>query len=460
MAEQPSSKMLDSLPVEIQIMIMARLPDIRSLDALARTDESASEIIAAPFAHIFPHVIRNSLPFDLQELVCILILAYDPPSPREQLFSILNPTFDRQTRQFRLYRCPRNPIKSLRLMGRIITAIQFFTDVYPKFYACRRKVFEPRNLEDMEVHRLQRGFLRFEICCALIELWKPTQCIEVARSGANTRLAYLEPFLKQFTQWEIEELMCIYDFLEMAVFDYDNVEFQKTTDLVIGSRNTASLSSMVCAPSFGMSTYRFRGARYLAACTIGIAAPHKCLLVDEDDPWDVIPSIPETEQILRAATRARVLSQGLRFLRAFQTQPLSIKKQIEVRLKGCALGDEFIHAALASLKANPSCPFGGKDTLLACRSYPWDGVAEDERTRPESRATDMANKRWIRFVHARDASYRNRRPPYPIIEEFRAWGHAIWNYPLQCASSGQKDPFGETILRYCECSSCLDIWRI
>lgn len=99
-------------------------------------------------------------------------------------------------------------------------AVEYFTWAFARGL-CRPPTTCPQTqqirnpvLSATESHPIQRSLWRLQICCEFSLSWMPSGELDLAQSGADDRIPRLMMFLKQFNPWEVEELKCIYDFLE------------------------------------------------------------------------------------------------------------------------------------------------------------------------------------------------------------------------------------------------------
>ena len=409
--------MLMRLPAELQLMVMACLPNISSLHNLTRAHRSLAQIFDSFSAYILPNVLANSMPRDLQELVCTLISIQESAPFRDNELSFVlngNVSFDKGKRLFQIVRRPKDSVKVLHKLSRTIKAIQSFTDLFPEVFACRHKDFKSRRLDNVETHRLQRGLWRFEICCALVQAWRPSKDRFSVQIGDDTRVPRLVQFLEQFLPWELEELMCVYEFLELAVLDYGKEWWNGRVIERLTAPSTTNWNYWRPEP---------RANRMVAANT-GLFAP--------------LGQFVPTKGAYRAATRSRLLAQGLVFLWAFQQQPVSIKIDTESRLEGCSFGDEFIWAA------HYSCIPLDKALKQTRRSCSWE-EKDDDNNRVEG--AEGPNERWISF----DTAPISRT--YPSVEQLRYWAYCIWSKPADCCNPTDSPHIT------CMCHLCKDYWE-
>ena len=213
------------LPTEIRVLIMSRIPDILSLHnfVCAEVDSSAA-IFSEFFADILPGVLGQSIPLDIQESIYIWISVKDAApfrdtGPESSCGMAENVYYDKKKRLFQFHQKPKDPIRALHQLSRIMIAIEFFMCLYPEFFACRHKDFEDKDLNSIERHRLQRALWRFEVCSALKQAWQPPGEGSF-QLGRDTCVSHIVDLLSKHQPWEIEELTSVYDFLEITAFQY------------------------------------------------------------------------------------------------------------------------------------------------------------------------------------------------------------------------------------------------
>ena len=140
------------------------------------------------------------------------------PLQHDQLSSVLEPNFDRLQGLSRLPRKFKDATVTLHRLSRTITAVSFFTRLYVGMYLRHEGRLEiaVKSPDKPRLHRLQRALWQFEVGCVLVSAWKPTDDIEAIQSGSDHCLSFLKTFLARFLPWEIQEILCTYDFLEVA----------------------------------------------------------------------------------------------------------------------------------------------------------------------------------------------------------------------------------------------------
>ena len=219
--------------------------------------------------------------------------------------------------------------------------------------------------------------------------------------GSDTRLPRLVEYLSHFYQWELEELACVYDFLEMAVFQYD--EDMPPSGFMVEVDPHGAVIFQDCKKKVPTIKGHHAGSllgRSSSTCKVGLFAA-----LGQESP---------SVFTYKASTRARLLSGGLVFLRSFHQQPLLARQRTEWRLIGCSLGDEFIQAALHSplaldgYSARPTEPrlfdpvTGGVPTVETLRQdFLNHYFATNSRVNPQL---------WQDRLRLRSWGYANTRP--------------------------------------------------
>ena len=437
---------------------MTQLSDVPSLRSLTRADSLLADIFASNFMKVLPSVLANSMPRDLQEIVFTMISIHDAaPFKDAQLPAVLeNVRFDKQKRLFQLALRPTNPLKTLHRVSRTMTAIHFFTALWPEVFALRHQDFKDVRLNSVEIHRLHRGLWRFEVCCALVEAWKPSGDADPdsARLGADTRVPRLTQYLGRFMPWEFEEVASVYEYLELAVLDCgSSAPFAYLPQDLFNffghnrckrARGCGELIGPISRDSWG---HKYNIDRVLIAGEVGsLFAP--------------LGQAGQNEYNMEAATRIRILSQGLVFLRAFQRLPCAAKPFIESKLQGCCLGDEFFYAAICSLIAwEPRFPLVEERQITASHGL-WNET-DDYKADPNFvEGTDTANDRWDSYTRGHFPTWCCDRSGlfYPPHAKFRSWGYSIWSRPRGCTNTRQRDYLECLEDGICECHSCMDDW--
>ena len=416
-----------SLPNEMKVLVMSQIPDIASLHNFVCADvNSSAAIFSEFFADILPSVLGESIPFDIQELICILISIKDtaPVRDRDSQFPFVmdgNVYFQTDKRRFQFHEKPRDPIKALCDLSRTSKAVEFFASLYPQVFAARHKYFRNKSLSKVEKHRLKRALWCFEVCSALNLAWN-LPCKDVIKSMGTARIPRLVNFLSGFQAWEIEELASVYEFLELAVFQYAS----SSTQLPHG--NPGNIHGCHAATIRA----RMRNAnlpQYFRSWHSGLVSTHTS--------WKV-------------RARAQILSQGLVFLEALQSEPRTAREIVEMRALDRALSDDFIFAALSKMNFNRGSPFCilSSPRQSECRS------AWKEAEGHYSACASEGNENWQKLTSTFVDAWRfsDRGPP---LETFRSWGLAIWDR-FEWASTWRLSlPYIRS--DKCECPFCCDI---
>ena len=331
-----------SLPTELQLMIMNLLPDIISFRNFIHAMPFAARTFTAYSTEIISNVLANCLSRDCQKLLFILISIQDhsPFSDRDVPFVFgTNIIYNPRTCRFKLSVEPRKPIEILDHLCRTIQAVSFFTSLFPKLQAYRHIDFDVQHLSVLELRRLQRSLLRFEIC-SVLACSSPFRNAEIASCDADTtQVDLLSAFLGRYTPWEVEELACVYDFLELAIFQYpssklaapnlgvvthnDDQSRRPSTTSTNSSSGGGTITTTITTTGSNMGSSSCSGTTF---CDIWVPRLWKCKTLrfpasatsrrsatsigrfyTEDDP-----------ETYRAATRSKILSLGLPFLASFQ----------------------------------------------------------------------------------------------------------------------------------------------
>ena len=331
-------------------MILTNLPNIPSLENITRADCSLAQLFANNFTHILLLVVANSTPRDLQGIIFTMVSICDAAPFRDtELSSVLsNVFFDKRKLLFRVTRAPKIPLEILHHLARVLRGVEFFTALFPKFFALRHKDFENIQLNDVENHRLQRGLWLFEVCCALVAAWKSIGDVDLdaVQSGADTRVRRLTRCLRQFLPWELEEIACVYEYLMSTVLHTElslpRSRSPNNSCISIRGQQYPSMSSRDRSLPALSAKIQVRDCLHIErASSVGLYALN----------GSTTPSALEkiTRRDLQKFTRVRILSQGLLFPRAFQQTPSEAKRSTISKLEGFCLGDEFFYPAFYSL---------------------------------------------------------------------------------------------------------------
>ena len=428
---------LHSLPTELQLMIMNLLPDIISFRNFIHAVPMAAHTFAAYSTEMISNILANCLSRDCQKLLFVLISVQDhmPLSDRDVPFVLgTNIIYNPKICRFRLSSEPKNPIKILDYLCRTIKAVSFFTSLFPELQAYRHADFHDRHLSVLELQRLQRSLLRFEIC-SVLACSSPLRDAEFPPSDANpTRGHLLSAFLGKYTPWEIEELACVYDFLELAIFQYPygkpafpglrtathNEDQSRTTStasantIITGSNMGSGITSsrITFSEIWGPRLWQCKTLRFPASALSRRPAATNGRFYPEDEL-----------ETYKAATRAKILSLGLPFLASFQQRPLAEREEKEAMMYGLGRGtDDFIHAAIFRRTDGWM-----KYTWFSERIYTslTEGYGDDDN---DSKGADEATQMWK--YYAKDGS-GNWGGAYLNLYKYRSWGYGIWDNPLE-----------------------------
>ena len=333
----------------------------------------------------------------------------------------------------------------MRRVARTTSVIQFFTALFPDLFALLHEDFEDVQLNDMEIHRLQRGLWRFETCCALVGAWKPSieASLDKVRSGKGSCMPPLTQYLGRFVPWELEEIACVYEYLELAVVStvfslpltylphnvHSSVEGQ-------GYGNTTrrgELKQLISGAELNMLCWYFKSA----GRTVFLGSP-----------------------LRHTATEDCILSQGLIFLRAFQRLPLAAKSLIQTKLNGRHQHDGLLHAALSSSKEYGQHRFSleQRRQFAASRSL-WNATDSYKEDPSFIERTDMANDRWQDLIEDNFPAFHADRGLYdPPHGRFRSCGYSIWSRPRSCTITEEDVDYDCIGDESCKCHFCMDRW--
>ena len=284
----------------------------------------------------------------IQQLICQLVSIRGAGKFKDSKVEFMldaNVGFDEKNRLYGMKMRPRFCSKTLFSIDKVLKAIEFFKRLLLDIAGYIDENFN-RKLNTNEVHRVERALWRFEVCCALADSWESCGDVDVVQSGQDSRLFRMTKFLKRFRPWELEELVGVYEFLELAMFHYGtercschpkgllaNTNLGGSLDLELTEECKRRWKPQLHVDFDAVALYWTRDA---AASHTGIFAPF----------GNDLPLWAGNEMVDRTTMRSRFLSQGLNFLGTFQQQPFSFKMQNQENLQTCPFGDEFIFGAL------------------------------------------------------------------------------------------------------------------
>lgn len=356
MAEKMKKTSWNILPIELKSMAMHDAPDISSLFNLITADPSVTSELRYSFSTILPSVLARSMPKELQLLVGTLLTIREAGKvSNSEVEVLLQPSliFDKKKQRIRLRTNIKHPVAALRTILQIQKAVDHFTLVFaralcqPPTTCPQTQQLENPVLSATESHRIRRSLWRFQICCELSSSWMPSGELDLAQSGADDRIPRLMMYLKQFNPWEVEELNCIYDFLENML---QRDPRDPRLDYLGNTVNPYALP----APRFG-------------AAAPGQAAP---------------------------GVKAKILSQGLPFLRTYlrQTHP---RTRVSREQTLYFPSDEFVLPALYELK-NGHRFSQISEIVISSNTCPWT----------DNHGAHLANAGWNYFSaeHPQDIS--------------------------------------------------------
>ena len=362
-----------------------------------------------------------------------------------------NVYFNLKTRRYQLLLKPKNPLGMLHYLSGTVKAVRYFTSFFPDLQAYRHADFQDRRLSAREIHRLERSLMRFEICCALTDAWTPSQNTFTTKSDAeDNQVRLLSTFLNRYLPWELEELACVYDFLELAVFQYN--------------KSTASLPATRPEPAESKWIVRMwesKSLRFPASILSRSTAAGLTRILPEDLSEDVSEDVSEA---CRAAARARILSLGLVFLQSFQARPLEEREEKEKEKHKelcykCAPRDDFIHAAIHK-RTDGGLRYESLDEksfesnhYRRCR-FGWIGHEDEDDDDNDGvpEGAHEATPMWKHYATDGHGGYETRGG-YFNLHKFRSWGYGIWDDPLQNCQYSRSEWDPEWDPR-CHCHSC------
>ena len=227
MAQTTKTTSWNSLPLELKSMVL-HVADIPSLLNLITADPSINFEFHSSFSTILPSVLASSMPRDLQQLICTFLSIREAGEiSRCEVERVLYSSFDFNEKKqlFRLKKNIKRPLEALRAITQTQSAVDYFTKTFatclcqppnsqsPNHLPQMEQQGDPPILSATEIHRIQRGLWRYQVCCELSTSWLSCE-LDFAQSGGADRHSRLMTYLKYFMPWEIEELHCVYNHLE------------------------------------------------------------------------------------------------------------------------------------------------------------------------------------------------------------------------------------------------------
>lgn len=196
---------LEVMPVESRQEILRFLPDIMSLRSTVLTCSSFHQAFISAEVSIKTSVLENEVQEVLAEAVAALESSYLQPWTRESIQKFVDDHLS--SRKFQLPSWTPSKVLQLDSLHR---HVQSFAAAFAS-EALTEKL-EPNELNaipqhppsSQEIHRIQRAFYRFELCCNLF------------RDPKRTLFSVDEQmhlFFYKFFPWEIEQLGSIHDYL-------------------------------------------------------------------------------------------------------------------------------------------------------------------------------------------------------------------------------------------------------
>lgn len=201
---------IEKLPVELIRMVLAAIPNVRSLFSAVMSCPLFYLSFIDVDSHITPQVLLNQidrtvLPEALAALDSLALLHM----PLADRGGVGRPgTRSRALRSRDISCCPTS-LRHTLVLGRLHEHVQYFTEVFVAQCLSKdplKRVSKP--ITHKERCRIERAFYRFDMLCGYFrhplgpEAWGYAYTFPVVYS-----------FLDQFTLWELEGLSCIYDFL-------------------------------------------------------------------------------------------------------------------------------------------------------------------------------------------------------------------------------------------------------
>jgi len=225
---QPSSVLLESLPVEIQVHILKSLPDIKTLGSLLRASPQYLRVHLDVREDIISHIVCNQItPAILPLAIDVFQQSYlrSHRRPRSKVLEFLE-TF-KEPRSL----LPQNTF-SLEISKRLLKThyiVEYFANAFITNRLNRLSKYLPQIaplLADanatlgigIEHHRLARSFYHLELYGTLF--YDPEIAEDVITVQEQSSL-----FLAKLLDWELEEFLCIREYLLNCLSSYlDQVE--------------------------------------------------------------------------------------------------------------------------------------------------------------------------------------------------------------------------------------------
>ncbi|MCJ1374471.1 hypothetical protein MMC20_005703 [Loxospora ochrophaea] len=208
------SSYLDRFPPELMVLVMKNLPDLVSLLNLTRVSLVLEQILLCNFVFILRPILSSVTNQEIEILYLAIVIARGQERYNfEELRLPLNSYIDDWSSPESRIKIPVT-IDTLRRMVTLNDDVEFFMGRFA--WSCFTR--QPDScLEDSwppspaELHRIRRAFLRFELYCAVFGHSEATSksCFYIKDDVSEQRR-----LLACFRPWEVEEIACIYKFLE------------------------------------------------------------------------------------------------------------------------------------------------------------------------------------------------------------------------------------------------------
>lgn len=214
------------LPEELKAIVLSHISDISTLLHLILADPSMAWEIKRSFNTLLRSALSDSMPPDMA--VAILSIRQAGKFPNEELPRYFSPGAPSALEMDPVQHMSPigDPIAALRTLARIQGDVEYFTWTFIKRRCQKPDVGQPSgaaNYEEAppsptELCRIRRGLWRFQLCCELSNSWCSSSNIELVQSGENERTQRLKYFLTDLSQWELQELISVYDHISSVVY--------------------------------------------------------------------------------------------------------------------------------------------------------------------------------------------------------------------------------------------------
>lgn len=204
--------MLDHLPNEILLQILASMADLETLHSFLRSYPASQDLFVVFSKEILASTIRQNNPLQIQHLICTDLCMRQNPYrlDLEELEEYLELHVENEKTPPRLENCS-DPILALQHSVTVVSDIEYHVQAFissrlRKPGVSGQSLLTQDPASPTELLRIRRGFWRLHLMCELLNI----------RSGTASPVPQNElmiAFVVRITPWELKEMECVYYFL-------------------------------------------------------------------------------------------------------------------------------------------------------------------------------------------------------------------------------------------------------